>query len=394
MIIKALKISAFIILVSLISVSSAKGMGSRPPEEETPLKIETIKDDTQRVIESFEFEEKNKIGTKASFYAKTPSAAEIFWTDKEKYSGNQSIRIEFNKRKEGWCGFYVLLKEETQYFNASEYKYLAFMVKGERGGETFEIGIADKIWDEKGDSVKAGAVEDFLEGKIKKYWQQVILPLDYLERIDTKRLASIAINFYAEGAGKIYIDDIVLGKKSPILPGPIEVKENVLLVDDFEIKEKNKLKNMSNFYVKEPSEIKIEWTEKGAYGEKGKSLKIDYDKKEFGWCGIYTLLKKGQRYLDATTLKELSFMVKGEKGGEKFDINMADKKWDKIGGSVRGGSISDFLPGGVTTEWQEVKITLEKAFWELFFYELAAISINLKDEGTGTIYIDNITLRK
>jgi len=107
--------------------------------------------------------------------------------------------------------------EETKglkVFDGTQYSKITFWVKGEKGGETFRIGIADMHWDKLQDSVKSGDVTDYLvSGQVSTDWQKVEIPLDTWF-VDIKQLASFAVCFesdnYPEGeqAGTVFIDDV------------------------------------------------------------------------------------------------------------------------------------------------------------------------------------------
>ena len=47
-----------------------------------------------------------------------------------------------------------------------------FIVKGERGKEHFEIGMADKAWTIIGDSLKAGGINKYIPDGLTKEWQE------------------------------------------------------------------------------------------------------------------------------------------------------------------------------------------------------------------------------
>ncbi|MCD6460324.1 hypothetical protein J7L67_06615 [bacterium] len=135
------------------------------------------------------------------------------------------LRLKFSRRsdggpygKGGWCGYYSSIKTISKlgakYFDASNYEYLTFWVKGETGNENFIIGLADKHWDKAGDSIKSNEVISYLdEEQITNKWQKAKIPLsDFL--IDISKLSSLAICFEAQcfpegdAEGVVYIDDI------------------------------------------------------------------------------------------------------------------------------------------------------------------------------------------
>ena len=74
-------------------------------------------------------------------------------------------------------------------------------------------------------------------------------------------------------------------------------------------------------------------------------MKLAYDKQSTGWCGYYTLLNQiDGLYYDLTPFDTVSFMVRGEKGGEDFELGLADRNWMNIGDSLKAGTC-DKIPG-------------------------------------------------
>jgi len=145
-------------------------------------------------------------------------------------------------------------------------------------------------------------------------------------------------------------------------------------------------------------------TDKEYYGDTGRSLMIKFDKKNQGgpyghggWCGYYTLLRSGSRYLDATKFKNITFFVKGETGSEGFKMGLADKHWEGLGDSVKSEPISKYLPDGkITTQWQKATVPLSTFY--LKHNELASLAICFETEcfpegaGKGTVYLDDLKL--
>lgn len=183
-------------------------------------------------------------------------------------------------------------------------------------------------------------------------------------------------------------------------PSPAYAAEP-LLIDDFEGGRVNKLGGVSNTYVKAPSRALALRTDRTAHAG-SKALMIKYDKKgqggpygTGGWCGYYTLLKAGPRYLDASSYRMIRFWVKGETGSEDFVIGVADRHWDQVGDSVKSASISTYLPDGkLTAEWQLASIPLTEFL--LDHKELASVAVCFEGSifpagaGKGTVYIDDL----
>jgi len=176
----------------------------------------------QLVIDDFESGAGNKLGGRTSVYQKEPSRAIAITTGNVFYGqSGKALMIKYDKKgsggpygKGGWCGYYTLLKQGNQYFDASKYKAITFYVRGENGGENFVVGTADKHWDMLGDSVKSRPIGEYLElGKITTDWQKAIIPLEEFF-IDHKQFSAISICFEndlypgGEARGTIYIDSL------------------------------------------------------------------------------------------------------------------------------------------------------------------------------------------
>ncbi len=166
--------------------------------------------------------------TKISCYEQPPSKAQFKLEKLE--SGEENInrvaKIKYFKAKEGgpfgkggWCGWYVLIKRGSRYFDASEYGFLTFRIKGNAGDEKMVVGLRDKTWDKyQGDSMKSRSIGYYLtEGKITDKWQKAIIPLSDFPEIDLSELSGIYLCFegylFADdrpSKGIISIDDIQL----------------------------------------------------------------------------------------------------------------------------------------------------------------------------------------
>jgi len=197
----------------------------------------------QLVVDDFEGSEtKNKLGNRANVFIKAPSKAMVSIREEAVGSGQKShvLMVRYEKKKAGgpfdsggWCGYYTLLKSppalvaptaddpnpkpaEEQYLDASGYKALTFMVRGEKGDENFVIGLSDRHWDKVGDSVKSQEIGKYLPaGKLTTQWQKATIPLDEFF-IDYAQLAGISVVFDGDlfpdpgHAGTIYIDDLIM----------------------------------------------------------------------------------------------------------------------------------------------------------------------------------------
>ena len=186
----------------------------------------------------------------------------------------------------------------------------------------------------------------------------------------------------------------VSAAKNPTKTAPSTVVPPPILVDDFETgstqgllaERKNRLDAFQGTFAKRPSYTVITKVPDERPGHPGDSLRIEYAKLG-GWCGWYTLLNG----IDVSKHNALTFWVKGEKGGERFDIGFADDKMQDFEiDAVYAGPITAFLPEGVTTEWQQVKVPLASLRSDLNLSRMGSLVFWFRYEGKGAIQIDDV----
>ena len=167
-----------------------------------------------------------------------------------------------------------------------------------------------------------------------------------------------------------------------------------ILVDDFEsgatqglfAERKNRLDAFQGTWARRPSYTVITKVPDTRPNHPGNVLRIEYNKSG-GWCGWYTLLNG----IDVSGHNALTFWVKGEKGGERFDIGLADNRMQDLEiDSVYAGSIKSFLPQGVTTEWQQVKVPLVGVRSDLHLDRMGSLVLWFRYEGAGAVQIDDV----
>lgn len=153
-----------------------------------------------------------------------------------------------------------------------------------------------------------------------------------------------------------------------------------------------------NEFQREPSSAGDRLSPTSHRGPNGRSLRVDYNKAEGGFCGVWMHLfeteadAEERQYLDVRKFPFLSFWVRGEEGGEDFLVQMADAAWVDREDSLPAGAVSEYLGGPVTTEWQEVIIPVEH--FSIDDAEAGAIAFNFIDIGSGIVYIDDVYFKK
>ena len=169
---------------------------------------------------------------------------------------------------------------------------------------------------------------------------------------------------------------------------------SAILVDDFETgktsglfgERKNRLDAFQGTWARRPSYTVITKVVDTRPSSVGYALRIEYAKLG-GWCGWYTLLNG----IDISRHNALSFWVKGERGGERFDVGLADDRMQDLQiDAVYVGPIMAFLQKGVTTDWQQVKIPLQSLRADLNLSRMGSLVLWFRYEGAGAIQMDDV----
>ena len=334
------------------------------------------------------FAHRGKVGG----YAMKPSKYGLYPDPKVHIEGStEGTFIRYRKMADpSFCGAYIIVLG-----NISQFASLSFWIKGAKGGETFELGMNDTISNKREDAVIIGSISRYLPGGVTTEWQQVVVPLADFFGTDLARAFSIVFNFNEEGEGVFWIDGLKFHREQGVDPEAKIQAAGELLLDNFDHSNLNLLGRKANTYKRLPSVCEfsrvISQPAPGT-GVPGANrvLRLNFDKQATGWCGYYTLLNQiDGEFFDLIPYKEVRFWVRGEKGGEPFEIGMADRSWLTIGDSVKAGPVEKFLPNGVTTQWQEVVIQLSD-FGKLDWSQMGSFVINFYKQGKGTLYVDNL----
>lgn len=125
---------------------------------------------------------------------------------KSKYS----LYIQWDASKESAYGGYWT---NLNHLNLKDFNYLAFYVKGVKGGEIFKVGLRGKIDSSYETKI---LINDLLAKGVFNEWQKVTIPLKSFQAIkDWSDVNFFSINFehsFGSGKGAILIDEIVFEK--------------------------------------------------------------------------------------------------------------------------------------------------------------------------------------
>jgi len=173
-------------------------------------------------------------------------------------------------------------------------------------------------------------------------------------------------------------------------------EETRSLAADFNEGDLNQLGGKLNVYQRAPSQAEKEFVTAQRRGPFGRGLRIHADREPDGFCGMwmhfFDMDASQPVYFDAEGYRYLSFWVKGEKGGEDFTIKLADSKWIAKQDSIALGPVTEFLPDGVSAEWQEVLVPLHSND-TLDWRQLGGLTLDFDKPGSHTIYIDDVSFK-
>lgn len=176
-----------------------------------------------------------------------------------------------------------------------------------------------------------------------------------------------------------------------------QAASDFLVIADFNQGNQNALGGYFNKFEREPSSAVVGLTKSTFRGNTGKSLQIKAKKDPDGFCGawmhFFDFRADDKQYLNASDYNYLSFWIKGEQGGEKLAVKLADKRLIEIEDSMSVGDISLLLPGGITREWQEVLVPINR-LPNIDRNKLGGVTFDFKQQGNYIVYVDDVVLKK
>lgn len=185
------------------------------------------------------------------------------------------------------------------------------------------------------------------------------------------------------------------GSNTSILP---EFEGDVLEVADFRTSVRNRLGGFANVFQRAPSSGSAE-SGIGADGRPG--LRIACRNEAGGFCGgwvhffDFSASPGERRYLDATTLADLTFWVRGENGGEDVLLKIADAAWEKRQDALPMGGVASFLPAGrIETEWQLARVPLSRIPPRVDAASLAVLVFETRTAGDSGFWITGISFSR
>ena len=162
-------------------------------------------------------------------------------------------------------------------------------------------------------------------------------------------------------------------------------------------------------------------------GPQGRELVLDYDTDlgEQQWAAYVSYLRPFDpavsQFLDASSFTDLVFEIRGDQGGEKLQVRVADRVWFEKENSISLGPLRRFLAAGVTKRMRTVRIPLERAVFLTENDQVACIAqcdqgdtgcaqtcrddhpllkldelaiLTIEPIGAGRVYVDNLRLER
>jgi Carbohydrate binding domain 30 len=164
-------------------------------------------------IWDFDYSLANPLGGGYNVFQHNPSSARSFLDGRGgRPTSLHSLRLTVHREAGGFCGawfeFYAASDIPQRYLDASAYRFLSFWIKGEKGGEDFDITLKDDTWRNHEDSNPTRSLHDYLPNRASTDWQEVLIPLRDFKGLDSRRLFNMTFLFTRTGDQRVYVDDI------------------------------------------------------------------------------------------------------------------------------------------------------------------------------------------
>lgn len=156
----------------------------------------------------------------------------------------------------------------------------------------------------------------------------------------------------------------------------------------------NSLGGEYNAFSRQPSQARTYLDPDVHLSNSGYSLRITVHRRWQGFCGVWFNFypAASHRTFDARTHPYLSFWVRGQRPGGDFDVKIVDARGEKHEDSLETRPVHAYLPGGITTQWQQVVIPLAD-FPEVEPGSLVRMVFIFSTPGDYRFYVDNIAFQ-
>lgn len=171
----------------------------------------TKADDVQ-VLDDFENLQNNAGGYRNGF-SKSPSTS-VCRRVRHGNSPGHCFRIRSRRLEAGFCGAWIHLHNfrdtQPEFVDASRWKYLTFRFKTDAPLTGVNVRLADEKWIRKEDAITIGPLLRWSRDGVSENWQEAVIPLAEVRRIDLKRLGAVSFEFQSPGNFTLWIDDLCL----------------------------------------------------------------------------------------------------------------------------------------------------------------------------------------
>jgi len=152
------------------------------------------------------------LGGAFSAFARAPSTARAALVP------GQGLRLDFERRSEGWSGLWIQLFDhrvhpaDRRYLDVRSASHLVFWVRRPESGAVVGLRVADRGLERREEAVSVGSLASFTVGpEDDRGWRPVRVPVSAIpEAVDRRRLASIALLVASPGKGQVLVRDVGL----------------------------------------------------------------------------------------------------------------------------------------------------------------------------------------
>ncbi|MDH3297983.1 MAG: hypothetical protein OEM96_06880 [Gemmatimonadota bacterium] len=228
---------------------------------------------------------------------------------------------------------------------------------------------------------------------------RVYLPDWRLRSPDQIRSGTISV-IHEAGAPRLHVHQLAAERPPVLVPvwtsqSPSPTGDHFVIAD-FHTGAPNLLGGLFNAFARAPSEATVSVA---AAPDGRKALGLSYRRQERGFSGVWvhlfdTTIHPARRlYLDARPFATLSLWVRGERGGERVLLKLADAAWETRGEAIPLGELGEFLPTGrVEPEWQQAVVRLDRLPTHLDPSTLASVVLEALGPAEGRVFVSQLAL--
>lgn len=169
---------------------------------------------------------------------------------------------------------------------------------------------------------------------------------------------------------------------------------NTFIVGEFTSGNRNRLGGFFGTFSQSPSTANARLARSP---QAPRALELSFHKQPGAFCGAwihlfdFRLAPGARRYLDVRRFSTLSFWIRGETGGERVLLKLADAEWEEREDALAVGEVADFLPSGrVEPTWQRAAVPLDRLPGRLDPSSLASVVFESLSPGSSRVYVSQL----